>query len=72
MNDNYIYGAYKEVPKQYYLKDGVYKEYIAYFESELDCIAFCVMHNYMYDCIYVQPAESAPGSIENLFRSKTG
>lgn len=65
-----IYGAYKEVPKQYYLKDGTYKEYVEYFESELDCIAFCVAHGYMYDCIHVQPAESIFETTENLFHSR--
>lgn len=56
MNNTYVYGAYKEVPKQYYLKDGVYKKYVAFFESEFDCIKFCLEQQYKYDTIYVHPA----------------
>lgn len=50
-----IYGAYSEVPKQYYIQDGTYKEYKKFFENELDCARFCVKNQYKYDSIYVEP-----------------
>ena len=50
-----IYGAYGEVPKKYYIKDGTYKEYKKFFENELDCARFCVKNQYKYDSIYVEP-----------------
>lgn len=50
-----IYAAYREVPKQYYIKDGVYKEYTKFFESELDCARYCVEHHFEYDNIYIEP-----------------
>lgn len=50
-----IYGAYVEVPKQYYMKDDTYKEYKKFFEKELDCARYCVKHSCEYDSIYVEP-----------------
>lgn len=50
-----IYGAYSEEPKQYYLKDGTYKEYKKFFENELDCARYCIKSQYKYDTIYVEP-----------------
>ena len=50
-----IYAAYREVPKQYYIKDGVYKEYTKFFESELDCARYCVENTFKYDIIDVEP-----------------
>ena len=50
-----VYGAYDEVPKQYYTKDGTYKEYKKFFKNELDCARYCVKNQYKYDTIYVEP-----------------
>lgn len=50
-----VYGAYKEVPKIYYLRDGTYKEYIKFFESELDCARYCVKNDFKYDTLLVTP-----------------
>lgn len=51
----YVYGAYQMIPKHYYFKDGVYKEYVAFFESELDCARYCVERRFEYDNIYIEP-----------------
>lgn len=57
----YIYGAYIMKPKQYYSKDGTYKEYVKFFESELDCARYYMKHmeqedtTYRYDSIYIEP-----------------
>ena len=50
-----VYGAYDEVPKQYYMKDSTYKEYKKFFKNELDCARYCVKNQYRYDTIYVEP-----------------
>lgn len=50
-----VYGAYDEVPKQYYMKDGIYKKYKKFFENELDCARYCIKNQYKYDTIYVEP-----------------
>lgn len=50
-----IYGAYHEVPKIYYLKDGTYKEYVKFFENELDCARYCLKNDFKYDTLLVTP-----------------
>lgn len=50
-----IYGAYDEVPRKYYVQDGIYKEYKKFFENELDCARYCVKHNMKYDSIFIEP-----------------
>ena len=50
-----IYGAYDEVPKQYYMKDGTYKEYKKFFENELDCARYCLKNGFKYDTLLVTP-----------------
>lgn len=56
----HVYGAYVMKPKQYYYKDGTYKAYVKFFESELDCARYCMKHieqdtTYNYDSIYIEP-----------------
>ena len=50
-----IYGAYKEVPKIYYFRDGTYKEYVKFFESELDCARYCLKNDLKYNTLLVTP-----------------
>lgn len=50
-----IYGAYKTIPKDYYIQDGTYKEYRKFFQTELDCAKYCVKHNMKYDSIFIEP-----------------
>lgn len=57
MNKCVIYAAYDMVPKQYYVQDGTYKEYVKFFESELDCLRWCNKQEKRYSCetIWVEP-----------------
>lgn len=50
-----IYGAYKTIPKDYYIQDGAYREYRKFFQTELDCARYCVKHNMKYDSIFIEP-----------------
>ena len=50
-----IYGAYKTIPKDYYIQDGTYREYQKFFQTELDCARYCVKHNMKYDSIFIEP-----------------
>lgn len=52
-----IYAAYDNVPNQYYVQDGTHKEYVKFFESELDCLRWCNKQKARYscECIWVEP-----------------
>lgn len=50
-----IYGAYKEVPKNYYIQDGTFREYRKFFQTELDCVRYCIKHDMKYDSIFIEP-----------------
>lgn len=66
-----IYAAYDMAPKQYYSQDGTYKEYVNFFESELDCLRWCNKQNerYNYEIIWVEP-DSEKILKEHIERSK--
>ena len=66
-----IYAAYDMAPKQYYSQDGTYKEYVKFFESELDCLRWCNKQNerYNYEIIWVEP-DSEKILKEHIERSK--
>lgn len=64
-----FYGAYKLVPKKYYIYDGTYKEYVKFFETELDCARYCIEHDYKYDTLYLTP-DSAKINKEHFENSK--
>lgn len=51
-----VYGMYREVPKQYYMKDGTYKEFIKFFQDELDCAREAVKMGVKYESIYIEPS----------------
>lgn len=57
MNKCVIYAAYDMAPKQYYAQDGTYKEYVKFFESELDCLRWCNKQKKRYSCetVWVEP-----------------
>lgn len=47
---------YREVPKQYYMKDGTYKEFIKFFQDKLDCAREAVKMGMKYESIYIEPS----------------
>lgn len=69
MSKYIIYAAYDMKPKQYYMQDGTYKEYVKFFENELDCAKYCVKHEYKYDSIYIEP-DNKKVEQEHYLRSK--
>jgi len=66
-----IYAAYHMIPNEYYLQDGSHKEYIKFFESELDCLRWCNAQEEKYnvESIWVEP-DSEKYLAEHILRSK--
>ena len=71
MNSYTIYAAYAEVPNQYYVQDGTHKEYVKFFESELDCLRWCNRQEERYnvEAIWVEP-DNEKYLAEHILRSK--
>lgn len=69
MNRYTIYAVYDNVPNQYYVQDGTHKEYVKFFESELDCAKYCVKHEYKYKSIWIEP-DNEKVKQEHYSRSK--
>lgn len=71
-NYNYtIYAACRMVPNQYYVQDGTHKEYVKFFESELDCLRWCNQQEekYSVESIWIEP-DSGKILKEHILRSK--